>query len=66
MKGLTKEQVKKLREDLEHERIHGEFICNDCGKKLIGMDEVSNHVSQFRHHMFGKEGTNLCLGIGAL
>ena len=59
---LTEEQIKKLEEDLERNRTETEYICDECEKRIIGLDGISKHVQEKKHYGYripGVPGMNI-------
>ena len=47
---ITKEQEEELMKKIDHNQKHEEYVCEDCNQRLIGLDAVSKHVSEFHHY----------------
>ena len=56
MKGLTKEQKKKLREKVKQNKFHTVYTCDKCKKKLKGIVEVRKHVIEKKHYSYSTDG----------
>jgi len=61
---LTKEQIKKLEEDLERNRTQTEYICEICEARVIGLEGVSKHVEENYHYSYRIPGVpGISIGV---
>ncbi len=60
---ITKEEEEELTTRVEYGRVYGEYVCDECGDRLTGMDAVSKHVDENHHYSYSQPGLPGKLGI---
>ncbi len=53
---LTKKQEKTLKWKMKQANTKGIYICEDCDKRLIGLNAVHHHVKEKKHYSYTRPG----------
>lgn len=53
---ITKEQEEELYARIEKNKKEGEYVCNECLKRFIGINAVHRHIREKKHYGFKSPG----------